>query len=200
MTSMLSVLRCLSFLIFINIFLTEGFLFSQTKIIKDLSGFRGVEWGSKMDKVKATVTESYLQSFHGFGIDALSYRGYIDGLTARIDYSFKDGKLFEGTYIINPGDDFKIDFKKLKSFLSDKYGKADFKAGLSIESDSVWIKVSDYGKFRGPELYWKFNNGFIGLIASKFEDDITISVLYSSEKSIENYGKDRLISTDNYIE
>ena len=177
MKSMLFVLKCLSFFIFLNIFLSKDFLYGQTKIFSELTGFRGVPWGSKMDKVKATETESYMQLFHGFGIDALSYKGYIAGLTARIDYSFKDGKLFEGTYIINSSDDYKIDFNKLKGFLIGKYGKPDLRAGLSIESDSIWIKVTDYGKFRGPELYWKFNNGFIGLIASKFEDDITLTVL-----------------------
>ncbi len=83
-------------------------------------------------------------------------------------------------------------------FLIDEYGKPNFRSGLSIDSDSIWIKINDYGKFKGPELFWKFNNGFIGLIASKFEDDITISILYSNDKSIEEYGRDRLISTDNY--
>ncbi len=200
MKSMLVVLKRLSFFIFLNIFLMNGFLYSQIKIYNDLPGFRGVAWGSKIDKVKATETESYMQFFHGFGIDALSYKGYIAGLTARIDYSFKDGKLFEGTYSITPDEEFKIDFNKLKSFLINKYGKPDLRAGLSIESDSLWIQVTDYGKFRGPELYWKFKNGFIGLIASKFEEDVTLTVLYSSEKSIENYGKDRLISTEDYIE
>ena len=192
-------LKYLLFVVCIDVLLTDTSLYSQTKIYKELTGFRDVTWGSTIDRVKEVETESYLQSFHGFGIDALSYKGYIDGLNTRIDYSFKDGKLFEGTYSINPGDDFRADFNKLKNYLTGIYDKPDFRAGLPLEQDSVWVKVTDYGKFKGPELYWKFTNGFIGLIASKFEEDITLTILYSCEKSIEDYGKDGLISTDHYI-
>ena len=163
-----------------------------------MSGFRGIEWGSSLDKVKSLETSTYMQSFHGFGIDALSYEGDIAGLDARIDYSFKDGELFEGTYSIYPGDLFKAEFNKLKKYLIDNYGRPNYKAGRSIDMDSVWIKVTDYGEFKGPELYWKFKNGFIALIASKFDEDITITVLYTNSKSIEEYGKDKLISTDTF--
>ncbi len=176
----------------------NGFLFPQQETPKVLSGFRGIEWGSSMDKIKSAEPAPYMQSFHGFGIDALSYKGNIAGLDARIDYSFKVGKLFEGTYSIYPGDSFKPEFNKLKKYLIDNYGRPNYKAGLSIDIDSVWIKVTDYGEFKGPELYWKFKNGFIGLIASKFDNDITITVLYTNSQSIEEYGKDKQISTDTF--
>ncbi len=178
--------------------LLNGFLFSQQDISEELSGFRGTAWGSSMDKVKSVETAVYMQSFHGFGIDALSYKGNIAGLDARIDYSFKDGKLFEGTYSIYPGDSFKAEFNKLKKYLIDDYGRPIYRAGPSIDMDTVWIKVTDYGEFKGPELYWKFNNGFIGLIASKFDEDITITILYTNSKSIEEYGKNKQISTDTF--
>lgn len=180
----------------INMLFPGFYTYSQTGLSRELTGFRGSEWGSSMDKVKAKVTESYLQSFHGFGIDALSYKGKIAGLTARIDYSFKDNKLIEGNYIIKPHDDFKTNFKILEKFLTNEYGNPNFKAGNSISSDSIWIRITKYGKFKGPELFWKFNDGFIGLIALKFEDDITITVLYSGGRSIEEYGSDRLIPAD----
>ena len=177
--------------------LADFYTYSQTGILKDLTGFRGIDWGSSLEKVKTTEKESYLQSFHGFGIDALSYSGSIAGLTARIDYSFKNGKLFEGTYIIYPEDEIRDDFKKLENHLIAEYGKPNFRAGESIHSDSIWEKVTPYGKYKGPELFWKFNNGFIGLIASKFENDVTITVLYSNYKSIKDFENDRIISTDN---
>jgi hypothetical protein len=188
--------------IVLNLFVitfSYNFLFSQTEEKGELNGFRNAVWGSSFKEVKAAETEEYLQSFHGFGVDALSYKGNIAGLLARIDYSFKDGKLFEGTYSINPEQYFKIDFGKLKNYLTDKYGKPDFRAGPLVNSDSVWIKITDYGKFKGPELYWKFTNGFVGLIASKFEIEITLTILYSNNKSIENFSKDELISTDNFV-
>ncbi len=188
--------RSLNFFILIYFLFPGFYIYSQIKSSGELSGFRGIKWGSSTDKVKAAEKETYLQSFHGFGIDALSYNGSIAGLKARIDYSFKGNKLFEGTYTVNPEDEIKIDFNKLERYLTAEYGKPDFRAGRSINSDSVWISVNDYGKFSGPELFWKFDNGFIGLIASKFESDITITVLYSNDKSIEDYGSDRLISTD----
>jgi hypothetical protein len=174
-------------------------VYCQTEERGALSRFRGAVWGSSIEDVKASEAAEYMQSFHGFGLDALSYKGHIAGLQARIDYSFKNGKLFEGAYSINTEEYFKDNFDKLKNFLTDNFGKPDFRAGRAIESDSVWIKVTDYGKFKGPELYWKFTDGFIALIASKFESEITLTVLYSKDKSIESYGKDRLISTDNFV-
>ena len=182
----------------LNVLFINSDILSQTVITKELKGFRGYNWGISLDYVKSTETKSYLQSFHGFGIDALSYKGDIAGLTARIDYSFKDGKLFEGTYTINPEDEIKSSFNKLEKYLIDEFGKPNFRSGRLINSDSIWVKVNDYDKYKGPELFWKFSKGFIGLIASKFEDDITITVLYSKNNSIEEYGQDRIISTDDY--
>jgi hypothetical protein len=198
MKNFLSVFERLNLFILLNILFVDCNIFSQTIISRELKGFRGSDWGSSINKVKEAEKEDYLQSFHGFGIDALSYSGGIAGLNARIDYSFKDNKLFEGTYTINPEDDIKFGFNKLERYLIGEYGKPNFRAGKSINSDSIWINVNDYGKFSGPELFWKFDNGFVGLIASKFENDITITVLYSNDKSIEEYGSDRLISTGDY--
>jgi len=198
MKNFIPVSKRICLFVLVNILFIESNILSQTVIPGDLKGFRGYNWGNSLDYVKSTETENYLQSFHGFGIDALSYKGKIAGLTARIDYSFKDGKLFEGTYTINPDDEIGNDFNKLKEYLSDEFGKPNFRAGPSINSDSFWIKINDYGKYKGPELFWKFSNGFIGLIAAKFEDDISITVLYSTSNSIEEYGQDRIISTDDY--
>lgn len=198
MKNLIYAIKNLSFFVLMIIFVTDFYTYAQTVISRELTGFRGNDWESSVEKVKTTEKERYLQSFHGFGIDALSFSGNIAGLKARIDYAFKNRKLFEGTYIINSKDEIRVDFKKLENFLVDEYGNPNFRAGESIDSDSIWEKVTPYGKFKGPELFWKFNNGFIGLIASKFEDDITITVLYSNDKSIREYGSDRLISTDDY--
>ena len=58
--------------------------------------------------------------------------------------------------------------------------------------------VTKYGKYRGPELYWRFSNGFIALIASRFEDKITLTILYTKE-SIESYNKDREIPVELFL-
>lgn len=198
MKNFIPVFKIICLFVLLNLLLINSDIFSQTDLSGELKGFRGYNWGISLDYVKTKETGSFLQSFHGFGIDAFSYKGDIAGLTARIDYSFKDGKLFEGTYTINPEDAIKRTFKKLEKYLSNELGKPNFRAGRLIDSDSIWIKYNDYGKYKGPELFWKFSNGFVGLIASRFEDDITITVLYSNGKSIEEYGSNRLISTDDY--
>ncbi|MFZ0452639.1 MAG: hypothetical protein WAM24_02750 [Ignavibacteriaceae bacterium] len=198
MKNFIPVFKRICLFVLLNILLINPDILSQTVKQGKLEGFRGYSWGISIDYIKSTETGDYMQSFHGFGIDALSYKGEIAGLVARIDYSFKDGKLFEGTYTINPEDEIKNTFKKLEKYLIEEFGKPKFKAGKSINSDSIWIKISDLGKYKGPELFWKFSNGFIGLIAAKFEEDTTITVLYSNDKSIEEYGSDRLISTDDY--
>ena len=181
------------------IFFNEGTtLLCQTKSSKELTGFRNVPWGSSIDEVKSKETESYLQSFEGFGIYALSYKSKIAGLSTRVDYTFKNGKLVEGSYSFKSGKSFKNDFNTVKNFLITEYNKPDFKAGPSIESDSVWIMVTKYGKYRGPELYWQFNNGFVALIASRFEDRITLAILYTNE-SIQEYNKSREISVESFF-
>ena len=86
-------------------------------------------------------------------------------------------------------------FKILQKTLIGEYGKPSFTVGPLIDSASVWIMVTKYGRYIGPELYWKFNNGFIALIASKFEDDVTITILYANNKSINEYNKEREIPT-----
>lgn len=190
-------IKVILFLLFF--FAVEGkTLFGQTEPAKELTGFRNISWGSSVKEVKSRETESYLQSFWGFGIYALSYKSKISGLSTRIDYSFKNGKLVEGSYTFEPGKNFKNDFNKLKDFLIDRYSKPNFKVGPLIESDSVWIMVTKYGKYRGPELYWRFSNGFVALIASRFEDKITLTILYTNE-SIKNYNKDREISVESFF-
>ncbi len=177
----------------------EKLLFGQTEPSGELNGFRNAPWGSTIKDVKAGETENYLQSFEGFGIYVLSYQSRIAGLETRIDYTFKAGKLVEGSYSIEPAGYFKSDFNKLKNFLIADYGMPDFKAGPLIETDSVWIKITEYGSFKGPELYWQFDNGFVALVASKFEDEITLIVLFSNNKSIEEYNKDREIAVENFF-
>jgi len=174
-------------------------LFCQTETLKELDGFRNSAWGCTADEIKAVETELYMQSFTGFGIYALSYTGSIAGLRARIDYTFKNEKLVEGSYTVEPEGNFENDFNKLSDVLISEYGKPSFKAGPSVDSVPVWIKANEYGSFKGPELYWQFSNGFIALVASKFEEKITLTVLFSNNKSIEDYNKDREISVEKFF-
>ncbi len=176
----------------------ERTLVCQTESTKELTSFRNVPWGSSMEEVKSRETENYLQTFEGFGIYSLSYKGKIIGLITRIDYTFKNGKLVEGSYTFESGEYFKDDFNKLKDFLISEYNKPDFKAGPSIESDSVWIMVTKYGKYKGPELYWQFSNGFVALIAARFENKITLTILYTNN-SIKEYNNDRGISVESFF-
>jgi len=180
-------------LILISLFLSSDF--SQNKFNKNrlLSGFRGIEWGTAKNKVKSIVNDYYLQEYYGFGVEALCYKGKIAGLDARIDYNFKNNKLVDGVYSLNPNSSFRNDFITLKNYLIEEYGEPDIQVGPSIDSSSVWIKANNYGRFRGPELYWSFKNGFIGLHATKFKDEKTISVLYVFGKTVEEFYKESLV-------
>jgi hypothetical protein len=189
----------IKFFLLFSVIVYECNLFCQSESFKELTGFRNSQWGSSVNEVKSVETGSYVQSFEGFGIYVLSYKNRIADLMAWIDYTFKDGKLIEGSYSFEPAGSFKNDFNKLKIFLITHYGKPDFRAGPLLESDSIWIKVSEYSNYKGPELYWQFSNGFTALIASKFEDEITITILYSSVKSIEEYNRDREVSVEDFF-
>jgi len=180
-------------LILISLFSLSNF--SQNKLSKErlLKDFRGIEWGTPKNKVKSIVKDYYLQEYSGFGIEALCYKGKIAGLEARIDYNFKNNKLVDGLYSINPNSSFHKDFITLRDFLIKEYGKPEIKIGPDIDSSAVWKKENNYGRFRGPELYWSFKNGFIGLHASKFKDDITINVLYVEGKTVEEFYKESMV-------
>ena len=175
----------------------NNLIYAQTDSLKELTGFRNSKWGSAVNEVKSSEKEYYLQSFSGFGVYALSYTSRFAGFRTRIDYTFKKGKLVEGTYSFNPSGDIRSDFKKLQKTLISKYGKPSFEVGPLIDSAFVWIQLTKYGRYKGPELYWKFSNGFIALVASKFENDITFTILFSNSKSIEEYNRDREVSTEN---
>lgn len=166
--------------------------------IHTLPEFRGVKWNSSLNEVKEKETAYYLQTFHGFGIEALSYKGKIAGLDARIDYDFKNKKFTEGSYRIISDENFKEDFQTLFNFLENLYGKPDLRSGPFYTSDSVWIKINDYETYVGPSIYWEFKDGFIGLISQKYKEEITLIVLYAYNTTIEEYNSNNEVELKNY--
>lgn len=163
-----------------------------------LPDFRDVEWNCSMDDVRENETARYLQSFSGFGIEALSFRGSISGLEARIDYTFKNENFIEGSYTVISENTFQDNFQTLLTFLENRYGKPGYRSGLNYNSDSVWNKINDYGSYTGPSLYWVFNNGFIGLISEKYKDEITLTILYAFETTIDEYNSQNYVDSKVY--
>ena len=163
-----------------------------------LPEFRNVKWGSSLREVEEKETADYLQKFSGFGIETLSYEGNIAGLDARIDYTFKNKKLIEGSYTVISKDTFSEDFLTLLSFLENHYGRPEYSSGPLYTSDSVWIKINDFGMFTGPSFYWVFNNGFIGLISQKFKEEITLTILFASDLTVDEYNSKNLVELKNY--
>ncbi len=187
------------YFILLILILSISFSYPQNnKYERILKDFRGIPWNASKEDVKKNENAYYLQLFSGFGIEALSYKGKIAGLEARIDYTFRNNKLIEGSYSISSNSSFKSDFISLTEYLSKQYGKPDYMAGPLIHSDSVWIKENNYGKFRGPELYWKFKNGFIGLHSSRFRERITTTILFVYGKTIEEYGSETMPYVDEF--
>ena len=75
--------------------------------------FRNFDWNSSPELIKEKESAKFLQTFNGFGIVTHSYRDYLEGLKARVDYVFKDSLLTEGNYLFNSINSFKEDFGKL---------------------------------------------------------------------------------------
>lgn len=148
--------------------------------------------------MKNRETAHYLQTFYGFGIEALSYKGKIAGLDARIDYDFYNKKFTEGSYKVISDENFKGDFATLLNFLEKHYGKPDRRSGLIYNSDSVWIKTNDYSMYIGPSIYWMFKDGFIGLISQKYKKEITLTVLYVYNSTIEEYNSKNAVELKDY--
>lgn len=155
---------------------------------KRLPLFRDFEWKTNPETVKDKETSRYLQTFSGFGVYALSYRGEFLGISSRIDFSFKDSLLVEGSYILRSDLSYKNDFIKIRDYFSKQYGKPKYWAIRKINDAPLWIKETDLGTFRGPELFWEFDDGFIAIQSSKYIEDITITVLYVYDKKINDYG------------
>jgi len=163
-----------------------------------LPEFRNVKWGSSLNDVEEKETAHYLQTFSGFGIEAISYGGNIAGLDARIDYTFKNKKLTEGSYTVILKDTFREDFLTLLSFLENRYSRPRYSSGPSYTSDSLWIKINDFGMSIGPSFYWVFKNGFIGLISEKFKEEITLTILFASDLTVNEYNSKNLVELKNF--
>lgn len=173
------------FLIFISVF---SYSFSQNTNETELPGFRNFEWGVSPEKVKENESARYLQTFSGFGTYVLSFRGDFLQLNSRIDYSFKDSMLVEGSYQIGTDFTYETDFIKIRDHFTKLYGKPAYWAITKFDSKPRWIKQSDLGSFRGPELFWEFEDGFIAIQSSKYIEEITITVLYVHNQEISEYG------------
>jgi len=195
-------------LIFVFILFFLGQIFSQKetgslnlqpdKHLTDtiLEGFRGIIWESPSEEVRLKEKTKFMQRSEGWGISTISYSGEIADFPARIDYSFKDNKLIEGSYSIKHRDiylDFHQCFDRIKNFLSNVFGSPNYKVANDFDTDSIWIKVNPYGLFKGPQYFWQFLNGFICIHSSKFAEEITITVLYVFDTKIDEYYDDRLI-------
>ena len=173
------------FFIFI-VFLALSQLHAQLK--NRIPEFRDFSWETSPEIVKKNESAKFLQTFDGFGIYALSYRGEFIGLNSRIDFTFNEKKLVEGSYQIQCDFSYKEDFTKIQNRLSKLYGNPKYWAIRKFNSDQLWVKETDMGSFRGPELFWEFENGFIAIHSSKYIDEITIKVLFVYKQKITEYG------------
>jgi hypothetical protein len=142
-------------------------------------------------------TAQGLQSFSGWGIYTLSYKGWFASMNARIDYTFIENKLIEGAYILEPGDDYTDIFQSCREKISDEYGKPNSWAVALINQKNIWQKKNNIGLYEGPQLFWLFEEAFIALHSSKFKDKITITVLFSGREGIGDYNAESLIEIKN---
>jgi hypothetical protein len=50
----------------------------------------------------------------------------------------------------------------------------------------------------GPSFYWVFQNGFIGLISQKFKEEITLTILFASDLTVDEYNSKNLVELKNF--
>lgn len=170
-------------------------IFSQFD--SELSGFRNSQFGSSPAEVKSIETAPGLQSFSGWGIYALSFEGRFAGRDARIDYTFVENKLIEGSYIVEPGDEYLNVFKLCRDEISKEYGHPHSWAVAEISQDIIWQKKNNSELYDGPQLFWLFTKGFIVLHSSKFNQKITVTILFSGEQGIGDYNSESLLEINN---
>jgi len=185
---------------FLLLFFIQSILVSQNSI-DSISGFRNIRWGAPQSEVKKQEKGFYLQESKAWGLSTLSFQGEIAGSPARIDYTFKDNRLIEGSYSINVIKSFDQSFSQVNNFISDLYGFPKYATINAFDPDSVWTAVNPGVLFNGPQYFWELSNGFVSLLSSKFiaspgKEEITITVLYVSDTKIEEYSDARLIPLD----
>jgi hypothetical protein len=166
-----------------------------------LTGFRNIRWGTSQSEVRNQEKESYLQESKAWGLSTLSFAGEIAGFSSRIDYTFKENRLIEGSYSLNKIQSFDDSFARLYNFISELYGLPHCSNINAINRDSLWTAINPGVLYNGPQYFWDFYNGFISLLSSKFitaagTEEITIIVLYVSGTKIEEYSDARLIPLD----
>ena len=170
-------------------------IFSQTD--SELTGFRNSPFGSSPGEVKHSESASMLQSFSGWGIYALSFEGRFAGRDSRIDYTFVHNKLIEGSYILEPGDDYLNVFKLCRTEISKEYGRPHNWAVAEINQNNIWQKKNNFELYDGPQLFWLFTKGFIVLHSSKFKNKITVTILFSGKEGIGDYNSASLLEIKN---
>ena len=166
---------------------------------KKLPKFRSFDWNSNIEFVKENEEASYLQSFSGFGVFALSYKGKFENYSSRIDYTFKNDSLAECSYTIECGNFFE-DFIKIRNSLITELGSPSFWAKSKIIFNNVWVKKNDFGTFYGPELYWQYDDGFVGMLSEKSTDGTTITIIYLHQQTIQDYGVQTVNPYDYIVE
>jgi len=172
---------------------------NNTLMYDSLRGFNGFTWGNSSQFIRNEETSKYMQTSLGFSRSVVSFSDEIEGFDSRIDYVFKEDELIEGSYTFNNVEDIQTIFSTMQEMLRNKYGKPDFWATAHINSKNIWKRVNNYGLFRGPELYWQFENGFIVLHSSKYVEDITLSIIYVHNKTIEQFSEDNLLPVELFL-
>jgi hypothetical protein len=170
------------------VILIESYLYAQNFNQTDsIPKFRSFYWEESFNDVKSREIAKYMQTYIAFGESILSYHGEIADCEARIDFVFIDGILVEGHYIIEV-DSYEETNEKIKDYYFKKLGTPNYWASSHPNSKIAWI--GDENEIcRGPEIYWGYCDGFIAIIAEKYMKEITITIIYAHNKTIQEYGK-----------
>ena len=155
--------------------------------LDSIPSFRGYNWGTNIEKVRSTELADYMQTYIGFGSYVISYKTRLIGFEARMDYVFEDSILTEASYELE-GINFETVFQDIKKYYYNILGLPNYWASSHPDLSINWNEEEN-GICRGPEIYWEYCDGFIGIVAEQYKESISITILYVKGKSINNYGK-----------
>lgn len=174
---------------FILFFVIGSNLYSQVQTLVDsIPNFRGIEWGQSIEGVRSLELAKYDQSYIGFGVYILTYHGNHLNYDSKIDYVFEEDVLKEAFYTIETKL-FTETFESIKEHYINRFGRPNYWSSSHPDATINWVFESEEDYCRGPEIYWEFCNGFLGIISEKYKASITITILFVHNKTIEDYGK-----------
>lgn len=178
----------ISIKIIVILFLVGNLYSQEPTQLDSIPKFRSIDWGESVESVRNLELSEYDQAYIGFGVYILTFHDKHLGYESKIDYVFEEDELVEAFYTIE-AETFEETYNIIKENYINKFGRPNYWSSAHPDASIKRVFESEEEYCRGPEIYWEFCNGFLGIISERYKQSITITILFVHNKTIDEYGK-----------